>query len=786
MTTAPGIYQACLVHASVQGGELMKGMIGSARQRIFARVAESGETQGRSPLHEALRLLNHHEAFLCQRFPELLLAEFDSTKVDEAARSAVRVVPSFDQLELMDDVQVQERVEIARILQASLQAVDVELEELNRLICGAQGLPSVIADRNPMRPEVYARALRAVLMQTQEAPAMRVTWMQYLGATLGEALASTYRELCQKLRDAGVAPAGYLVLQGQGGARGGAVPSGGASRGPQNGVAEGVGLVSGWGRIHGSDNQSAGTGPEEKLLTLEHLRSLLAGELGGADAGQDGWASPGAGGRPLVGNAFSHTVPAAFDALHEMKQVDAVIKRLADRKRAGSSGVHSPEAVGGARKVRESHRDGPRTLGQALAREVVSQMIDNIAGDFRLLEPVRIAIKSLEPALLGLALEDPRFFSDRKHPARRLLDDITQRSLGFDTVDADGFDAFLQPIQSAVRGLVSIEVDGPEPFEVALIALNEEWTSQAARAPARRQKAVQALLQAEQRNMLASQLVRELRERADLQDASPDVVAFLVGPWSQVMAHARLSHPAQDADPGGFGAVVSDLLWSAHPDLARRNRAALARMIPGLIGKLREGLESINYPATRSDVFFDVLMGLHQQALASLASQGDAPPAAASRPDLAALFDDVDETGVWLVGDEARDSGFLEDFDAPDSGIPSSFEPTAPMDYSDSQSPLALPASPEAAFDAMVLPGAWIELWVQGRWIRSQLTWSSPQGKLFMYTSVSGGAHSMTRRSLKRLFDEGTVRLIAGQTLVDGALDAVAQRALRNSLDINL
>jgi len=166
MTKAPGIYQACLLHASVQGGDLMRGMIESARKRIHARVAESGETQGRSPLLEALRLLNHHEAFLRQRFPESLLAEFDSTRGEEAARSPARVGPSFDQLELMDDVQVQERVEIARILQASVQVVDVELEELNRLICGAQGLPSVIADRNPMRPEVYSRALRAVLMQT--------------------------------------------------------------------------------------------------------------------------------------------------------------------------------------------------------------------------------------------------------------------------------------------------------------------------------------------------------------------------------------------------------------------------------------------------------------------------------------------------------------------------------------------------------------------------------------------------------------------------------------------
>jgi hypothetical protein len=52
-----------------------------------------------------------------------------------------------------------------------------------------------------------------------------------------------------------------------------------------------------------------------------------------------------------------------------------------------------------------------------------------------------------------------------------------------------------------------------------------------------------------------------------------------------------------------------------------------------------------------------------------------------------------------------------------------------------------------------------------------------------MFTSITGTAHSMSRRTLERLRAEGLIRVIADRNVVDEALDNVAQAALRNSLD---
>ena len=40
----------------------------------------------------------------------------------------------------------------------------------------------------------------------------------------------------------------------------------------------------------------------------------------------------------------------------------------------------------------------------------------------------------------------------------------------------------------------------------------------------------------------------------------------------------------------------------------------------------------------------------------------------------------------------------------------------------------------------------------------------------------------MTRRLLDKMLLAGSLRLVSGQAVVDGALDAVAQTALRNSV----
>ena len=710
------LYRACMKEAAAQGRLLMQRLVRRAAQSMPLRAARIGDLNERKLLTEAARTLLKHEGALCEAYPQALLSEFAQAISGDTRKAGAL---SFDSLELMGDEQMQESVDLLRLQQMVLIEVEADLAELNSLICAVQGLRNVQPERNPLRPEVYVRSLRTVALQSPVPTAMRNRWMQHLGEALAPELARVYQELCMLMRAQGVAGAGFN-----------AVPA------PE------------------ADRPGTPT-PPSTMLNVKELRRLLSGDFEGpvpAPAQEDATQPP----------DFSMTMPAAFEALQEMKQVDTVMKRMQQR------GAVSEE---------------PRAAAQALGQEVVNLMVENIANDTRLLPPVQQAVRDLQPALLRLARDDPRFFSDRKHPARRFLEQMTQRSLAWEAPDAPGFAAFIEPLQQAVEALLSTQIEGAEPFDFALNSLEEAWGDQQQRDRRHREKAVRALLQAEQRNLLAERIAKEMRARPDVAGAPREIVNFIAGPWSQVMAQARLGDEAGASDPGGFAALVADLLWSAQPRAAGANVARLVKLVPTLVEKLRHGLATIDYPAPATQRFLSYLSAAHDHAMRNADTPGRPVSLSTTmtREELEAMMGPDDDTGPgpWLGPTEAQESGFMHTHQ---TVMPKPlFQETQPA-LSDTRPGALQPA----VSDAGLQPGAWVEMLIDGGWARYQVTWASPHNTLYMFANAAGKTHSMTRRLLDKMLQGGTLRMISAQAVVDGALDAVAQTALRNSLDIKL
>lgn len=740
-------FDACVQQAAAAGRTLMARLIEAARQSMRLRAGATDVMTERNDLVEALRLLGQNEAMMGERYPLELMAAFSDAMRGAAGKAASAGPISFDQLELMDESQVQERVEGARALQSVMMASERELAEFNALICSAQGLKTVQVERNPLRPEVYVRTLQTLLRALGIPVAVRLRWMQHFGPALGTELSRVYEKLTLDLRSKGVAAAAYVITPLRSTAGGGTAP----------------GQVSG--------GRSA---PAQARLTVDQLRRLMAGELAPAD----GRKHASVGSREGPGTDFLHTVPAAFEALEEMKQVDTAVGRIA--RRQASAVV--PGAVGG--DERELLRQSATAVGQALGLEVVTLMIENLVHDDRLLAPVQDVVRQMELPLMRLALVDPRFFSDRKHPARALLEQMTQRSLAFRTVDDSGFDSFIGALRAEMAVLCTEPIHDATPFAAALGVLGTTWESLEKHERERRDRAVQALLHAEQRSMLAETFAREFRT-ANANASIPDeVFDFVCGPWAQVVAEARISDRNASVDPNGYLAVVEDLIWSIRDDLLRADLDRLAGLIPTVVERLKAGLASISYPDSRSAGFFNVLMELHQQALKPqrMFARRARALVRTTREQLEARFSAADADRMWLAPSEVKDSGFLESQDALPDAV--HFERTRPTGYPGDtgggeagQQPID-PASPVAL-------NAWVELRQGSQWIRSRLTWVNPQGTLFVFTSTDGATQSMTRRVLDIRLAADAVRVL-DRAVVDSALDAVANLALRNSLDLRL
>jgi len=755
------LFRAALGQSARDSEALLREVLHAALRSLDDEIAHSSGRAEREQLRLSHQLLDDKAAALCAQLPAMLSQVFlnkqaFSSQFGELALGEM----NHDQLEQMDQTEVQERVELARVLRWVQRMAQGPLNELNGCMSAMLGLDRIKPEHNPLRPQIYLKVLRELMVDAAVPTKMRILWFKHMATALGKSLQTSYALLAQKIKSYGVTPLPMATTQE-----------------PDQHLAQAEPIA------RRQQNTAEAASPQSHVLTLDRLHGLLAGQPK-APENQDpdeaetqfegpfdltAWASlQEATDEPSTD--FATTIPAAFEALQNMNQVDDVLARLPQRQPAVPGTASQPESV------RQKFRRRCQNSSQLLSFEVLCQMVDNLEQDTRLLEPVRLVIENLEPALFRLVKVDVRFFNDKLHPARRLLQELTQRALAFDSVDAPGFALFIRSLHRHVNPLSRMPIDSAEPFELALRNLNSMWAEQSVVSSQAVEQAMQALGRAEARNLLAEKMVAALAQIPDMARVPAAVADFLCGPWAQVMAHAELSHPGVE-DPGEYKNLVNLLLWSAQPDLTRQDVAKLNGLVASLLAKLREGLSSIGYPASQTSLFFEVLMKLHQQAYRPVL---DKPVEQVKDPRDALLGNHQH----WIAPAEAQASGFMDMFD--DAAAPTSRQPTdqSSRPMLDSVLPKAsqeqlVPSSMDPAHLAV---GAWVEICVKDVWQRSQLSWISPQNAMFLFTNVFGGTQSMTRRMLEKLLAANALRVVTEQSMVDGALDAVVHVAMRNSL----
>lgn len=666
-----------------------------ACKSLVQAVKGAPDAAEKTRLADAADALGRHVRAAAEPFPGLLREEMGSGGGGAAGRAL-----SFDALELMAEGQVDDTVEIVRAQQVLMTAVEAELVELNALVSALLGLERVNPAANPLRPEVWVRALHKSLARATGSTGMRALWMNHASTALGPHLAGLYGQVCRYIAGKGVAQAAYRVTA------------------PKHEVRRAA---------------------EQSSITLRDLKRLLVG----ASRPE---AEPTEPGQTMAGL----TMPAAMEALQDMKRMDEVVRRMQERWRQG---VWQPEAKPGA-------EGGSYTPTQTLAREVVRLMVANAAADARLLPQMQETVKAFEPALLRLALHDQRFFTDRKHPARSLLEEVTQRSMSWTRADEPGFGEFLATVQEVVQTLAQMPFEDAEPFEFALQTLRQSWAEAEERTRHERGSMARTLLKADARNHLAAEVAAALRERPDVFSAPLELRRFLLGPWSQVIAAARLSGTASAA--ASAEALVNDIVWSAQPRLASRNLQRLDNIAAPLLKSVREGLASVGYPDAEARVLVDKLALAHAAARSgTIAAEPAAPPAREG-----ALEWDAGPS-QWLSPSEAGQSRLVQEAD---------FAPTQ-----EASGAVRERAAAQAATGAELQPGQFVEVMVRGSWARWRLSWASPHGSMLMFTNAEGRAESMTRQMYTKMVELGAVRPMPALSVIDQALDGVAQIALENS-----
>ncbi len=370
---------------------------------------------------------------------------------------------------------------------------------------------------------------------------------------------------------------------------------------------------------------------------------------------------------------------------------------------------------------------------ERIVLDVVATLFEHLFNSVSIPPAMKTLLGRLQLPVLHLALSDHRFFAERNHPARRLLNLLSLAGATWDgELDADS--SLFRHADALIARIERESTHTPEVFATCREEL-ETWLAEQERsADARTATLTDRLAQRERQ-----QLARRAAEAAvaeTLADASlPTSLREFVGDtWVKVLAHAQLDG-GPDGTPWRMAlATLQDLVWSVRPKHDAEQRTRLAQLLNALLGGLRNGMARAGTDAALRDAFLAELVKLHAAAVKAGMSAAAAPAPEAAP---------AEERRPAYRGDSAPE---------PD-------------------------ADGSMAVD-MLSRGDWVELREAGGGVRPvRLTWVSPARTLYLFANRQGQrAVALTREELVRRYTTGEATTASEDTLLERIVDDVLER----------
>lgn len=262
-------------------------------------------------------------------------------------------------------------------------------------------------------------------------------------------------------------------------------------------------------------------------------------------------------------------------------------------------------------------------LRQWLAPEGMLHVIDARAAamaDAMFLQLSRIAaiperfrqlLASLQAPLKQAILADTRFFFDKRHPLRRLLESCIAAGLGCRR-DADGEDLLLQAIDNVcarIPHVKSAEFDAMADELDALSAREERIPE------ARVRDAIAEAINRENVSQAERRAEQDILARIENGEVDTFIETFLQVHWLRVLVFA---YGVRDVKPDVLEKVLAamdELLWSVQPKQSAEARNALLDRLPALLSMLNAWLNVVKWEGPEREAFFSTLAEHHAAAM---------------------------------------------------------------------------------------------------------------------------------------------------------------------------
>jgi len=443
------------------------------------------------------------------------------------------------------------------------------------------------------------------------------------------------------------------------------------------------------------------------------------------------------------------------------------------------------------RELKNSQAAGMMGQMDAMTLDIVVLVFDYILDDKRIPDAMKALLGRLQIPVLKVTMLDKSFFSQKAHPARRLLDLLAEASLGWDP--EEGHDSSLyQKIDSIVQRILNQFDDRLDVFSEALSEFQAYLAEEKQLSDQLTSRSAQFLRNHEQLE-IARVVAHDTIMASLLDHPTPAPIReFLLSHWENWLASVCLEKGESSSDWNDAVATMNDLLWSLTPKIDKEERRKLIDLLPRLLKRLDSIFNALNLGKETRDAFFSNLVKCHAVAVKAgfQGEQGnfEAPAVAFSSeiPDLSAqaapVFGGHDFVDIPVLTEAIiPDVTLLQEIAAAQEES-SEFEEITISDVRGE----AWDEPRDSHHETMVKQlkrGVWIEFKQDdGTSLRAKLAWISPLQGTYLFTNRLGQrAVSINAQGLAAKFREERAQIIDNVPLIDRAVNNLFEHFQRGA-----
>ena len=757
----------------------LSAVMGVAVHEFFELAEKSLSFEVRNIYMDALGLARDKRNVIEPGFKTQFMHAFNKEARGEKNTPVAQHAVSISELEfsLVEPDELEESLASINIANNIHTNCSEELFGLERRMGALLNDPELEHTNNPLGPEIIASAFMDTLKELPCTIKVKLLLVMLFNKHMPEQIKTLYQDINQRLAEKGVLPKIRVGLRKR--PRSPAVPSTAPS-----------------GEESGSTNTSAPIFAAQGMFST--LQQLMT-QGGNANYGGVAYGSGGGGGNG--GSAQSGSDNGAGSSINMAAQSAHVMDALTKLQHGEIEGILANDSKFNVAALTDGHTNVLRELKaagvasgmghmDAMTLDIVAMLFDYILDDRRIPDAMKALIGRLQIPVLKVAMLDKSFFSQKSHPARKLLDKLAEISIGWN--ESEGHQSGLyKKVDSLVQRILNEFSDKVGIFAEALEDLKEFIAEEKKQADQLTGVSAQVIQQQEQAEIAVIMAHDEVQRRVQSQRLPQTIRNFLFGCWKSVLA-AGYNKAGEEGDIWNQDLETMDeLAWSIAPKKAPEERKKLVGLLPGLLMRLQQGMTHAGVSDAERDRFITDLVKCHAEAVKSglHSKEEDSQELAPSAEEIAA------QAATSLNAEASLVSGdFMEIIPPALATAPDPVLVQAIADQGEEQTGLKLeemkatgnPWESEADADAddydmmvkRLKRGTWIEFEQEdGTQSRVKLAWVSPLKGVYLFTNRLGQrAASITPDGLAEKLRSGNAQIIDDLALVDRAVNNLMER----------